>query len=78
MKLTEAEKEFIAIHRERIKLDSRDWANEPYITRLQLLEMSPWRANQLLADSRFRYCVYRDVLLNTTGECHVRQSILLP
>jgi hypothetical protein len=66
MKPTEAEKEFIAIHRERIKLDWTDWAKEPFVTKRHLLEMSLWKATQLLADPRFEYCVKRDVLINRT------------
>lgn len=78
MKLTEAEKEFVAIHRERIKLDSTDWSTRSWVTKIELIEMSPYRANQLLADPRFRHCVYRDTLINTTGERDVSQDTLLP
>lgn len=75
MNITKAEKEFIAIHRERIKLDSTDWTKEPQVTQLQLIEMSPYAAQRILADPLFRYDVRREVFVNMrndTGESDVR------
>lgn len=81
MRITEAEKQFIALHRERIKLDSTDWSKEPFVTAKQLHEMSPWKAFPLLSDPCFRYCIYRDVLVNMRkdlGADDVRASEALP
>ena len=65
MRITRSEKQFIALHRERIKLDSTNWAQEPYVTAKQLVEMSGWKAQQLLSDPRFVRDEFADILRNT-------------
>ena len=68
MRLTEAEKQFIALRRERIKLDSVDWSREPYVTYRDMLEMSRYTAYGILADPLFRYCIRDQVYYNTRND----------
>ncbi len=64
MKLTAAEKEHIKRERQRIELDSRNWSQEPFVTQVQLREMSPHTQDQF-SDKIWRHDCRFDVLRNT-------------
>lgn len=68
MKLTVAEKEFLAKRRERIKLDSTNWSREPYVTMRDFLEMSLHAAHRIVSDPLFRYCIRDQVYYNMRND----------
>ncbi len=64
MRLSNAEKEHIQRERTRIALDARDWNKEPYVTQVQLREMSP-HMRYLFVSKTWRYDEPADVWRNT-------------
>ena len=65
MKLTEPEKRLVLANRHRLALDARNWDEEPFITRVQLEEMSEWRADLFnYFPKRWRYDPIADVMWN--------------
>lgn len=68
MRVTAEERRFLAMHRERIRLDSIDWTKQPYVADLNLLEMSPGVAYRVAADPLFVRCHSRCMYINMRND----------
>ncbi len=68
MQVTEFEAAFLQMERERLALDSRDWAAEPFISDLQIAKMSPgavqWKVMVNIGEYWLRdecHMIYRNI-----------------
>mgnify|MGYP001616681366 FL=1 len=73
MKLTAAETALVLRERERLALDSRDWAKEPFATTRQLIVMSWWTAEQF-TERRWRWDPAAQVMRNVEHQDNVSET----